>query len=335
VVSIAIGCFLMAGAAAAEEGENFYKGKTLTIAVGFGPGGGYDLYARLLASHMGKYIPGEPSIVVQNMPGAGSVRAANYVFMSAPKDGTVIAAVVQDTPMFYLLGNKGVQYDATKFNWLGGVVASNSVLYTWHETGIKSWEQAKTREVILATTGLTAGSSMVPRTLNALMGTKFKLVPGYSGTKAIHLALERGEMMGAGGSTWAGLRTTDPDWLAKHFLNFLVQTGPKKEPELPDVPLLKDLPTSPEGKQIAGVVSLPSGIGYAHWVAPEVPADRVAMLRHAYDAVIKDKDFLDAAAKLKLLIRPKSAKEITALIEQAAATPKPVLERTAEILGLR
>jgi tripartite-type tricarboxylate transporter receptor subunit TctC len=332
---LAFGCLFAMQAVDAQTASDFYKGKSLTIVVGFGPGGGYDLYARLLANFMGRYIPGEPSFIVQNMPGAGSVRAANYVFKSAPKDGTVIAAVVQDTPMFYLLGNKGVEYDATKFNWLGGVVASNSLLYTWHATGIRTWQDAKRQEVILATTGLTAGSSMVPRTMNALMGTKFKLVPGYSGTKAIHLALERGEMMGAGGSTWAGLRTTDPQWIAQHFLNFLVQTGPAKEPELPDVPLLKELPATAEAKQIAAVVSLPSGIGYAHWLAPGVPAERVAILRHAYAAVMQDKDFLAAAAKQRLLIRPKSAEEITALIAHAAATPKSVLNRTAKILGLQ
>jgi hypothetical protein len=169
--------------------------------------------------------------------------------------------------------------------------------------------------------------------MNALLGTHFKLIPGYTGTKAIHLALERGEVMGAGGSTWAGLTTSDPDWVAKHYLNFLIQTGPQKEPDLPNVPLFKDLPATDEGKQIAAVVSLPSGIGYAHWVAPEVPAERVAVLRAAYAATIKDPDFLAMAAKQRLLIRARPAEEITALVAQAEATPKSVLEKTAKILG--
>ena len=163
--------------------DEFYKGKTITFVVGFGPGGGYDLYARVIGRHIGKHIPGNPNVIVQNMAGAGSMRAANFVYPAAPKDGTVIATVVQDTALFQLLGSSGVQYDAARFNWLGGVVSSNSMLYTWHASGIKSWEDAKTREVVLGSTGVT--SSMVARTMNALMGTRFKLVQGYAGTPEI------------------------------------------------------------------------------------------------------------------------------------------------------
>jgi tripartite-type tricarboxylate transporter receptor subunit TctC len=311
--------------------DDFYAGKTITIVVGFGPGGGYDLYARLIAGTLGKHIPGNPKVIVQNMDGAGSVRAANHVYVQAPKDGTVIAAVVQDTATFYLLGQGGLQYDPSRFNWLGGVVASNSTLYTWHAAGIGRWEDARAHEVILGVTGTTAGSALVPKTMNALLGTKFKLIPGYPGTKAIHLALERGEVMGAQ-STWAGLLSSDPDWIAKKLIRPLVQTGPRKEPELPDVPLLKELPDSQEGKQIAAVVSLAAGIGYAHWVAPEVPADRIAMLRAAYTATLQDPEFIAAAAKQRLLIRPKNWEEVTALVRGAATVPKPVLEETARIL---
>ena len=314
------------------QADDFYKDKTISIVVGFGPGGGYDLYARLLAGTMGKYIPGHPRIIVQNMEGAGSVRAANYVYVQAPKDGTVIASVVQDTATFYLLGQTGLHYDPSRFNWLGGVVSSNSTLYVWHESGINQWQDAITREVILGTTGTTSGSALVPTTMNALLHTKFKLVPGYPGTKAIHLAIERGEMMGAGGSTWAGLNSSDPEWIAKKLIRLLVQTGPRKEPDLPDVPLLKELPETQEGKQIASVVSLAAGIGYAHWVGPDVPADRVAILRKAYTATVQDPDFLAAAAKQRLLIRARTGEEITALVQEAAAVPKPVLEETARIL---
>jgi tripartite-type tricarboxylate transporter receptor subunit TctC len=327
-----IASIVLCGPAIAED--DFYKGKTISIVVGFGPGGGYDLYARLLAATMGKHIPGQPRIIVQNMEGAGSVRAANYVYVQAPKDGTVIASVVQDTATFYLLGQSGLQYDPSRFNWLGGVVASNSTLYTWHATGVTRWEQAKTQEVILGTTGTTAGSSLVPRAMNALLGTKLKLVPGYSGTKAIHLALERGEMMGAQ-STWAGLQSGDPEWIAKKLINPLVQTGPRKEPDLPNVPLLKELPETDEGKQIAAVVSLAAGIGYAHWVAPGVPADRIAMLRKAYTAAVQDPEFLAGAERQRLLVRPKTGEEVTELVRQAAAVPKPVLEETARMLGTK
>jgi tripartite-type tricarboxylate transporter receptor subunit TctC len=161
---VASGLLFSAGPTVAEETSGFYKGKTVSIVVGFGPGGGYDLYARTLARHLGKHIPGQPNVIVQNMEGAGSIRAANYVYAAAPKDGTVIATVVQDIPLFQLLGNAGVQYDATRFHWLGGIVSSNSTLYTWHSSGIRSWEDAKAREVVLGSTGIT--SSMVARTMN-------------------------------------------------------------------------------------------------------------------------------------------------------------------------
>jgi tripartite-type tricarboxylate transporter receptor subunit TctC len=264
------------------------------------------------------------------MAGAGSMRAANHVYAAAPKDGTVIATVVQDTALFQLLGSSGVQYDAARFNWLGAVVSSNSTLYTWHTTGIKSWEDARTREVVLGSTGVT--SSMVARTMNALMGTRFKLVQGYAGTPEIHLAIQRGEMMGSGGTTWAGLQVSSLDLIEKNLLNFLVQTGPRKEPALPNVPLLLELAKSEEDRQIASIVSLPNAIGYAYWLAPEVPADRVDILRRAYEATMRDPEFIAETEQRKLLVRPQAAQAIAALIAQAVAIPKPVLDRTKVIL---
>jgi tripartite-type tricarboxylate transporter receptor subunit TctC len=331
VAALASAVSLLCSSQQGARAEDFYAGKTISIVVGFGPGGGYDLYARLVATTLGQHIPGNPKVIVQNMDGAGSVRAANYVYVQAPKDGTVIAAVVQDTATFYLLGQTGLQYDPSRFNWLGGVVASNSTLYAWHAAGIERWDDAKKQEVILGVTGTTAGSALVPKTMNALLGTKFKLIPGYPGTKALHLALERGEISGAQ-STWAGLTSSDPDWVAKKLIRPLVQTGPRKEPELPDVPLLKELPDTSEGQQIAAVVSLAAGIGYAHWVAPDVPADRLALLRNAYTATLQDPEFIAAAAKQRLLIRSKTWEEVTALVREAATVPKPVLEETARIL---
>src|SRR5262249_42031956 len=203
-------------------------------------------------------------------------------------------------------------------NWLGGIVASNSVLYTWHNSGVTKWEDARSREVVLGVTGTTSGSSMVPRAVNALLDTKFKLVSGYTGTREIHLAMQRGEMMGAGGSTWAGLTTTDQNWITNKLINLLIQTGPRKEPDLPDVPLFSDLVTTDEAKQIVALVSLPAAIGYAYWFAPEVPPERVTMLRNAYEATIRDQEFLADAAQRRLIIRPRPAAEVTALVAHAA-----------------
>jgi tripartite-type tricarboxylate transporter receptor subunit TctC len=316
--------------AAAQSVDAFYKGKTITFVVGFRTGGGYDLYARVIGRHIGKHIPGKPNVIVQNMAGAGSIRAANFVYAAAPKDGTVVATVVQDAALFQLLGSSGVHYDAARFNWLGGVVSSNSTLYTWHASGIKSWQDAKTREVVLGSTGVT--SSMVARTMNALMGTRFKLVQGYAGTADIVLAMQRGEMMGSGGTTWAGLQVSSRGLIEKNLLNFLIQTGARKEPELPTVPLLLDLAKSEEHKQIASIVSLPSTIGYAYWLAPGVPGDRLTVLRQAFEATLRDPEFIAEAQQRKLLVRPQAAQAIAALIAKAMALPKPVLDRTKVIL---
>jgi hypothetical protein len=320
-------------AAAADEASDFYRGRTITVIVGFGPGGGYDLYARLLAHYLGNHIAGQPNVVVQNMEGAGSVRAANYVYSVAPKDGTVIAAVNQNMPMYQMLGGAGAQFNAADINWLGSMASSNGTLYTWHQSGIKSLEDAKARDVLLGGAGTTSDSYIYPTLLNGLIGTRFKVINGYAGSKEIHLALERGEVMGRGGNTWASLTSSNQDWVDQKKINILVQIGFKSEPEITQVPLLIDLVKTPPEKQIVTVVTLPTALGYTNWLAPEVPASRMKLLRAAYDATMQDQTFLAEAAKHAMMIRPQTGAEIEALIKQAAAVPKPVLERTAQLLG--
>jgi tripartite-type tricarboxylate transporter receptor subunit TctC len=320
-------------AAAADEASDFYRGRTITVIVGFGAGGGYDLYARLLAHYLGNHIAGQPNVVVQNMEGAGSVRAANYVYSVAPKDGTVIAAVNQNMPMYQMLGGAGAQFNAADINWLGSMASSNGTLYTWYQSGIKSLEDAKARDVLLGGAGTTSDSYIYPTLLNGLIGTRFKVINGYAGTKEIHLALERGEVMGRGGNTWASLTSSNQDWIDQKKINILVQIGFKSEPEIMQVPLLIDLVKTPPEKQIVTVVTLPTALGYTSWLAPEVPASRMKLLRAAYDATMQDKAFLAEAAMHAMMIRPQTGAEIEALIKQAAAVPKPVLERTAQLLG--
>jgi tripartite-type tricarboxylate transporter receptor subunit TctC len=320
-------------AGAQEKAETFYKGKTINIMVGFGPGGGYDLYARLLARYMGKYIPGNPDVVVQNMVGAGGVRAANHVYAAAAKDGTYIAAVNQGTPMFQLLGGKGAQYDPAKFQWLGSMAHSNNTVYIWSASGVTSLEAATKREVTLAGSGVVSDANIYPAILNALVGTKFKIINGYQGTNESNLALERGEVEGRGGGAYSSLVSTKPDWLQNKKIAIICQIGFEKEPELPDVPLLVDVVQGEEAKQIATLVTLPTAIGYNHWVAPEVPADRVALLRKAYESALKDPELIAEAQKQKLEIRPKSGEELADMVSKAAAIPKPILDKTAQILG--
>jgi len=323
----------MPAARAAEEASDFYRGKTITVVVGFGAGGGYDIYARLLAHHLGNHIAGAPNVVVQNMEGAGSVRAANYVYSVAPKDGTVIAAVNQNMPMYQMLGGAGAQFNAAQINWLGSMAYSNGTLYTWYQSGIRTLADAKSREVLLGGVGTTSDSYIYPTLINGLLGTRFKVINGYAGTKEIHLALERGEVMGRGGNTWASLTSSNQDWVDQKKINLLVQIGFKSEPEIGQVPLLIDLVNTPEEKQIVTVVTLPTALGYTNWLAPEVPAGRMKLLREAYAATMRDQAFLDEAGKHAMMIRPQTGAEIAALIKQAASVPKPVLDRTAQLLG--
>jgi hypothetical protein len=318
---------------AADEAADFYRGKTINVIVGFGAGGGYDLYARLLAHYLGNHIAGQPNVVVQNMEGAGSVRAANYVYSVAPKDGTVIAAVNQNMPMYQMLGGAGAQFNAADINWLGSMAYSNGTLYTWYQSGIKTLEDAKVRDVPLGGVGTTSDSYIYPTLINGLLGTRFKVINGYAGTKEIHLALERGEVMGRGGNTWASLTSSNQDWIEQKKINLLVQIGFKSEPEISQVPLLIDLVKTTQEKQIVTVVTLPTALGYTHWLAPAVPAGRMKLLRDAYDATMRDKAFLEEAARHAMMIRPQTGSEIEALIKQTAVVPNPVLERTAQLLG--
>jgi tripartite-type tricarboxylate transporter receptor subunit TctC len=311
---------------------DYYKGKTIDIGGSYASGGGYDLYSRLLARYLGNHVPGNPTVVVQNMPGAGGVLATNHVYNVAPKDGTVLAAVNQNMPMFQLLGGKGVQYDASKFKWLGVMMASNSLAITWHASGIKTLEDAKKREVTMAGNGVADDGNIYPRILNALVGTKFKVINGYTGTSDSNHAVERGEVDGMSRAGYYSFAAQKPDWIRDKKINFLVQFGFQKQPELPDVPLMLDLVHTDEARQIATVVTLPTAVGYGHWVAPGVPADRVATLRGAYEETVKDKALLADAEKAQMVIKPKSGKELEDLIKNAAKTPKAILEKTAGIL---
>jgi tripartite-type tricarboxylate transporter receptor subunit TctC len=319
-------------AASAQSAADFYKGKTVQIVVGFGAGGGYDLYARALGRYLGKHLPGQPTVVVQNMEGAGSVRAANYVYAGSPQDGTVIAAVNQNMPMYQMLGGAGAKFEAAGMQWLGSMTNSNGLVYTWHTSGIKSLDDAKLKEVPMGAVGAASDSVIFPNLVNDMVGTKFKPIAGYAGSAQINLAMERGEVMGRGGNSWSSVQTANMSWVKENKIYILVQVGFEKEPDLPEVPLLLDLVSDEDKKGVIRVVSLPTALGYGHWVSPGVPQDRVALLRKAYAEVMKDPEFLKETEKTGMVVRAQAGETLDALVRQVTTAPRSVLDRTAQIL---
>jgi tripartite-type tricarboxylate transporter receptor subunit TctC len=315
--------------------EDFYAGKTVNIVVGYGPGGGYDLYSRLIARHLGKHIPGHPSVVVQNMDGAGSLRATNYILGSAPRDGTIIASVNQTLPLYALAGGDGVRFDVGRLQWLGSVEASNSVLVTFRSSGVATLADARERQTPLGSTGVGSDSNLHATAINSLLGTKFKVISGYKGGRDIQLAMERGEVAGRAGITWSSIAASVPDWITQHRINVLVQLGVKREADLPDVPLLTELVDDPGSRQLATLLTIPTVIGFAHWVGPDVPKERVDILRKAYDAMNADKEFIAEADRASMHLRPQTTNDIASLVNEAAGTPAPVLSRLAQLLSGR
>jgi tripartite-type tricarboxylate transporter receptor subunit TctC len=321
-----------AHSASAQSAADFYKGKTIQVVVGFGVGGGYDLYARALSRYLGKHLPGNPNVVVQNLEGAGSVRAANFVYAGSPQDGTVIAAVNQNMPMYQMLGGAGAKFEAAGMQWLGSMTNSNGLIYTWHTSGIKSLDDAKQQVVPMGAVGAASDSVIFPNLVNEMIGTQFKPIAGYAGSAQIHLAMERGEVMGRGGNSWASVQTANMSWIKENKINILLQVGFEKEPDLPQVPLLLDLVSDDERKSIVKVVSLPTALGYGHWVAPGVPKDRVALLRKAYAETMKDPEFLAETQKTGMVVRAQAGETLDGLVRQVTTAPKAVLDRTAQIL---
>jgi tripartite-type tricarboxylate transporter receptor subunit TctC len=322
-----------ASAAGAQDAADFFKGRTVRIVVGFGPGGGYDLYARLLAKYLPRHLAGAPNIVVENMEGLGSVRAANYVYAVAPRDGSVIAAVNQNAPMYQLLGGQGARFRAEEASFIGSLTHSNEVLFTWHTSGVASLADARAREVVLGAVAVTSDSYIYPTVLNALLGTRFRIVNGYAGGQALNLAIERGEVKGRGGESWASLSSSRPDWRPQKKINILVQVGARREPDLADVPLLDELIANDADRHLANVIALPTRLGYAYWLPPGVPADRVAALRAAFDATAADKALLEEAAARRIIMRPQPGAAVDALVREAAATPPEVIAKAVKLLG--
>jgi tripartite-type tricarboxylate transporter receptor subunit TctC len=315
---------LAATAAQAQTAQPSLTGKTVTIYVGYGAGGGYDLYARVLSRHMPRHLPGTPGMVVVNMPGAASVRAANYVYTVAPKDGTALGIVAQSVGEEQLLGTSGVSYEVAKFNWIGRFAANVEVSYVWHTSRIKTIEDLKTTEATFAGTG--PSSAVYPRLLNSIAGMKWKVVLGYNTTADGHLAMERGEVDGAT-SSLNTLKTTQAEWLSKRMIRVLVQYSLARSSDLPDVPAVVEFGKQPEDVDVLKFYANSGVVGRAVLAPPGLPAERVTMLRAAFAATLQDPEFLAEIKKLNLDFQPMSGAELQALVEKSTQVSGAVLTR--------
>ena len=319
------------GAASGQSVADFYRGKKIDLIIGYSSGGTYDLYARLVARHLGRHIPGNPLIVPRNMPGAGSRTAVTWVANIAPRDGTVLATADQSLSLQQAAGDQRIKFDTTKLIYIGNPNVENNTTVTWHASGIKTIEDAKRREVTMGATGGST-SSQYPKAMNALLGTKFKIILGYPGGNDINLAMERGEVDGRGSNSWASWKATRPHWLAEKKINILVQIGLKKAPDLPDVPLLMELGTNAEDRALLRLLSASTEIGRPIFTTPGVPAERVAALRAAFDAMLRDKAFLDEAKRLNFDIDAVSGEAMQKLVAEIVGMPKAQGERLKQII---
>jgi tripartite-type tricarboxylate transporter receptor subunit TctC len=296
-------------------------------------GGGYDAYARLVARHMGEQIPGKPTIVPRNMTGAGSRVAANYLFNVAAKDGTALGIADQSIPLEQALGDSGIKFDSRAFNWIGNVVADNNVVATWHASPIKSLDDAKRIESNIGATGFNT-SAQYPAVMNQMIGTKFKVIFGYPGGNEINLAMERGEVAGRGSNAWASYKATRPEWVRDDKLHILAQVGLTRAPDLPNVPLLMDLASNDQDRAAMRLLSAPTAVGRPFFAPPGTPADRVATLRAAFDATMKDAAFLEDAKKSGLDVNPIPGVELQKIVADIIDAPAEVKKRLADVLSL-
>jgi tripartite-type tricarboxylate transporter receptor subunit TctC len=326
LVAALIGLIAGAPAWAADVAE-FYRDRTVSVIIGYSVGGGYDTYARLLAKHMGKYIPGNPTLVPQNLPGAGSLKAANYLYAVAPRDGSVFGTVARGMAMEPLLG--GAQFDARNFTWLGSVTNEVSFCAAWHDSPIKTLDDARNQEFVVGGNGSGSDPDIYALALKNVFGLKIKLVTGYPGSSDIDLALERGEIAGRCGWSWDSLKSRHAAWLGEKKINLLVVFAAAKDPEMPaDVPLILDLAKTDEQRQILKLIFARQILGRPFFGPPGIPWDRKEALRAAFDATMQDPDFIAEAKRINLEVNPVPGAEIDTLMAELYATPKDVIAKT-------
>ena len=321
---------LFAAPALAQSPEP-YRGKQLRLVISAGTGGGYDAYARVLARHLERNVAGQPQVVLQNMPGAAGMVATNWAYNAAPKDGTVLLATYNALLPEPLFGNPAIQFDPLKFEWVGSIGKQQNVCATWHANPVKTIEQALGRQITVSSTGATGFSATMGLVLNALVGTKIKVVLGYA-TNEMRLAVERGESDGICGLSWSTLKASNPDWIQNNRLNVLVQTGSKPHSELPKVPLLVDLVKTDNDRRVVELISFSEDMGRPYVMPPGTPKEMVLAMRRGFDATMKDPAFLEDARKAMQEVDPLTGEEMEDSLRRNYAVSKDLVRRAAELL---
>jgi tripartite-type tricarboxylate transporter receptor subunit TctC len=314
----------------AQSAESFYRGKNLTFIVPDGVGGGYDAYARLLARHLADHIPGHPRIVTQNMPGAAGLIATNWLFHVAPRDGSVMGETYSTALTEPLLGDAAAQYDPTQFAWIGSMTRQYNVCMVWHTSPVATISDAESREVRVSTTGLAGNSTKLPLMLNMLLGTKFKIIAGYT-SGGMRLAVERGEVEGICGVPYDTYQAANPEWLTDNKIRFILQTGSKPMKALPDVPLLFSYVKDPKQRAALEVIAIDQDAGRPQLFPPGVPDYLVKALRTAFDDTMKDPKFLADAATMNVHPEPMTGAAIADELKQAYAAPKDIVALAAKL----
>jgi len=332
--ALVAGLFASSSAWAQVSAGDFFTGKTITIVTSTGPGGGYDLAARLIARYMPRRIPGLANVLVQNMPGAGNLRAANYLYEIAPRDGTTIGVLENAIPLKQVLDNTNVRFDSTKFNWIGSTGGHNEVIMALGSAGIDGVDDLRRREVVLGGTGPGSSIVMYPAAMNNVLGTKFKIVTGYTSSTEIYLAMDRGEVAARSG-TIASVNNWRPDAIATGKIRILAQIGLKRDAQLPDKPLIAELADTAEKRDALSLVSSPGALGQPYLLPPGVPDDRIALLRQAFGETLRDADLLTDAAKIQAEIEPMSGEQVAAIIRDVVNAPPAIIEKARAAIELK
>jgi tripartite-type tricarboxylate transporter receptor subunit TctC len=320
-----------AAATPAAAQADVFAGKSVQMIIGFGPGGGYDLWARTLGRHIGKHLPGNPNVVPQNMPGAGSYTAASYIFNIAPKDGSALGIIARDAALGPLTGAAGARFDPTRLSWIGTPTKETNVCIAFHTAAVKSVQDLYEKQLILGDTGPGTGTRSYPKVLNDVLGMKFKLVGGFPSSAEVFLAMERGEVEGICESL-DSIKNRRPDWIPTRKVAILFQGGAQPNPELQGVPFVLDLARTDEQRKTIEFLYAGQGIGRPFVAPPDLPPERLKMLRDAFNTTMKDAEFVAETKKSKLELEPEDGEHLAALIAKIYATPKPIVDKIANLI---